>query len=280
MASSDGTCCVEGCPNAFHAKEMCKAHYDAWYRAKRRRQPTSFCSHAGCNAGLGPKNIHGFCVQHKRDVARVMQCMTCGRNFTARNARKRCDACLACADCGATVNHANGLGDRRCSQCLQRRRTVRDMARAIRTLRSGIIRTERAQQRVQRAAVTLPSRRCIHCDTEFAPRVATQKYCCRQHMQSFLAHNANARRRARKTKAFRAIVYRRQIAIRDGWRCQICHKRIDPTRVFPHPLSFSLDHILPLAAGGTHEPANVQAAHFLCNSTKGEGGQDQLRLIG
>jgi 5-methylcytosine-specific restriction endonuclease McrA len=30
-----------------------------------------------------------------------------------------------------------------------------------------------------------------------------------------------------------------------------------------------MDHIVPFAAGGTHEPANVQLAHRVCNSRKG-----------
>jgi len=36
----------------------------------------------------------------------------------------------------------------------------------------------------------------------------------------------------------------------------------------PHPLSMSIDHIIPLSRGGTHEPDNVQLAHFICNSIK------------
>jgi 5-methylcytosine-specific restriction endonuclease McrA len=34
-------------------------------------------------------------------------------------------------------------------------------------------------------------------------------------------------------------------------------------------MSPTIDHILPLARGGTHEPSNVQAAHFGCNAAKG-----------
>ena len=38
---------------------------------------------------------------------------------------------------------------------------------------------------------------------------------------------------------------------------------------------------VPLADGGTHEPANVQCAHYLCNSVKSDGAaNDQLRLVG
>ncbi|MFF4392380.1 HNH endonuclease [Streptomyces sp. NPDC001552] len=75
-------------------------------------------------------------------------------------------------------------------------------------------------------------------------------------------------RRARQRTAFVAPVSRVRIFERDDWICQLCHKALDPSALVPDPLAPTLDHITPLANGGTHEPANVQAAHFLCNSTK------------
>ena len=88
------------------------------------------------------------------------------------------------------------------------------------------------------------------------------------------------KRRAVKRNAFVANVNRRDIYERDNWTCQLCHKKVDPTKKVPHPKAPTIDHIVPLAAGGSHEPANAQCAHFLCNATKGDRGTDQLRLIG
>jgi len=76
-------------------------------------------------------------------------------------------------------------------------------------------------------------------------------------------------------------VWRAQVFARDGGRCQICGRKARMTAVVPHPLAPVLDHIIPLAAGGTHEPRNVQLAHFICNSRKRETpAGDQLRLMG
>lgn len=75
------------------------------------------------------------------------------------------------------------------------------------------------------------------------------------------------------------MVYRSKIFERDGWRCQLCRKPVRRTAVVPHPLAPTLDHIVPLAAGGLHEPANVQTAHFICNSVRGAGGVAQLRAF-
>lgn len=67
-------------------------------------------------------------------------------------------------------------------------------------------------------------------------------------------------------------VERGAIFERDGWVCGLCGKSIDPGLVFPHPLSATVDHIVPLSAGGAHSPENVQAAHLTCNARKGNRG--------
>jgi 5-methylcytosine-specific restriction endonuclease McrA len=52
------------------------------------------------------------------------------------------------------------------------------------------------------------------------------------------------------------------------------------TASVPHPMAPTIDHIVPLSKGGTHEPINCRTAHFLCNSTKGDRlAGDQLILF-
>jgi 5-methylcytosine-specific restriction endonuclease McrA len=89
------------------------------------------------------------------------------------------------------------------------------------------------------------------------------------------------RRRAVKRNAYVADVWRVRIFERDHWKCQLCGKRVARTKAVPHPRAPVVDHVIPLAKGGTHEPANAQCAHFICNSVKGDrSANDQLRLIG
>ena len=53
------------------------------------------------------------------------------------------------------------------------------------------------------------------------------------------------------------------------------------TKAVPHPRAPTVDHVVPIAEGGDDTRANVQLAHFLCNSTKSNGGGvEQLALIG
>lgn len=93
--------------------------------------------------------------------------------------------------------------------------------------------------------------------------------------------DARDRRRARQRSAFVAPVSRFEVFSRDAYRCHICWKQTDPSKVVPHPRAPTIDHVIPLARGGTHEPANVATACFRCNSLKGDrGGGEQLALLG
>lgn len=51
--------------------------------------------------------------------------------------------------------------------------------------------------------------------------------------------------------------------------CGICREPLDPAIKFPDQMCMSVDHIVPLSKGGTHEQSNVQWAHLVCNKRKG-----------
>lgn len=72
------------------------------------------------------------------------------------------------------------------------------------------------------------------------------------------------------------------VAKRDKWQCQLCGKKVNSGLVYPHPMSWSLDHVIPIARGGEHSYANTQLAHLLCNSRKHATIREpqQLALIG
>ncbi len=56
---------------------------------------------------------------------------------------------------------------------------------------------------------------------------------------------------------------------RDQWLCQICGGEIDRNSKWPKPYAPSLDHVVPVSQGGTHEIFNLQATHLACNLSKG-----------
>lgn len=53
--------------------------------------------------------------------------------------------------------------------------------------------------------------------------------------------------------------------------CGICGKPVDFGFKFPHPLSPTVDHIIPVAKGGhPSDMSNLQLAHFTCNRQKSD----------
>ena len=126
------------------------------------------------------------------------------------------------------------------------------------------------------------SARCAGCGQWFVSDMYRRRgrdhaiYCTRK----CKSHAAGDRRRARKSDAYVADVWRHKVYESDGWRCHICGKKVRRTATVPHPMAPTIDHVIPLADGGTHEPANCRTAHFMCNSVKGNrGGGEQMLLI-
>jgi len=69
-------------------------------------------------------------------------------------------------------------------------------------------------------------------------------------------------RRSRASKA--ATKLRDVVVARDGGVCGLCGEVVSDE-------ALSIDHIVPVARGGTDELDNLQVAHRLCNSRKGAG---------
>lgn len=60
--------------------------------------------------------------------------------------------------------------------------------------------------------------------------------------------------------------------------CAICGGRVDRSLKWPHPLSPSVDEILPVSKGGSpYDKDNVQLAHLVCNERRQARPMQQAR---
>lgn len=67
----------------------------------------------------------------------------------------------------------------------------------------------------------------------------------------------------RRREANRAVYrLRNAVLARDGYVCGICGEVV-------HEQDLSIDHIVPISAGGSDDIANLQPSHKVCNSRKG-----------
>ncbi len=79
------------------------------------------------------------------------------------------------------------------------------------------------------------------------------------HPELFTEHEN--RRRARKFAAAIEKIDRREIYERDGGHCHICSGSVSFREM-------ELDHVIPLARGGSHTRGNLKVAHKICNRRK------------
>jgi 5-methylcytosine-specific restriction endonuclease McrA len=139
----------------------------------------------------------------------------------------------------------------------------------------------RASARLRERRGTTFATHCHYCNAKFdrpRQRAKTPNRCdeCkkdrhRAYIRAYYAKQPRGYdhvRRARKMglgyERFKVV----EIFERDGWKCGICRRPILRRLRYPHSMSASLDHKVPLSKGGHHSRLNTQASHLRCNLRK------------
>jgi hypothetical protein len=208
--------------------------------AKRLRVPTSLYPCAICNTVYRRKN------KNQRTCSRA-----CGH--TLRYGPTRCKVTWrTCRICSSAYT---ARGRRRCS-CPS----------------NGYVKVGPVER-------TVP---CTDCGATFTYTQVRRKltFCptCTTRRAKDNRIHANHTRRLRLATTERERISFKAVAERDGWRCGLCHKAVDPTLTYPHPHSSSLDHVVPIVHGGTHTYSNIQLSHLTCNLRKQAHVPDQQQL--
>lgn len=133
---------------------------------------------------------------------------------------------------------------------------------------------------VHRAKVVeISYRECRECGAPFTWYAELSKDFCGQ-VCSARAHHRDRRHRERMAGVgLSGSITLREVAERDGWRCHLCGKKVPDRPSAVNPLDPTIDHLIPLSAGGEHVPENVALAHRRCNSIRQHTGPAQLRLV-
>lgn len=72
-----------------------------------------------------------------------------------------------------------------------------------------------------------------------------------------------------RSRRLGAQAHRLAIFERGEWTCGICGDSIDPDLPGTDPNGATMDHIVPVSAGGMDDDDNLQPAHRRCNEAKG-----------
>lgn len=123
---------------------------------------------------------------------------------------------------------------------------------------------------------------CIGCGATFTQSRKRQRTCgedCDLEIKRRHRRVAKSRRRARIRGREHEAIDPIRVFERDDWCCQLCHKRLRPEdRGTYKDEAPELDHVVPLAVGGSHTWGNVQLACRACNNAKGAEPAGQLGL--
>lgn len=238
-------CAVEDCPRPHKAKGLCLLHYRRKYEY--------------------PRTIKGD---------RQVTCSTCGASFLrSRDARSTycSDACRKVAKREQGAPRVCEVTYALCAQCTR-----------VFVQRRGVIYCGEGCARGARIAAYRDARSCPDCGGALAKDKQRCVPCAELHGKATRAaykktsaykDQRRQRKQARRAR-LRAVKYESvkssEIYERDGWVCGICREPVDPDVRWPDLSCASLDHVVPLAKGGPHTVDNVQLAHFMCNSLKGD----------
>lgn len=260
-------CSVDECERGSVSRGFCDKHYRRW---KKRGDPTittpalrGDCSIDGC---YGAHSARGFCPAHyqawlRKNGGRISDHAPCSVDNCAK---VRTHALY----CRSHYQFSRKYGDplyeapptptsKTCTAC------------------NETFPLDSFDRRKDRGGMGVMSR-CKPCSRR---RVQEAHHSNREaynaYQRKWASENRDKRsaveavQRARRLGVDAQKVDRLEIFERDGWVCQMCFEPVDKTLKFPHPMSATWDHIMPVSKGGAHSPENLRLAHWHENKAKG-----------
>lgn len=199
-------------------------------------------------------------------------CIICGRPFKTTLPHQ-----LTCSkEC--SVEHSHGRKRRTPEQEHERyiRRKYGTEAKRIEYLEEKERQAER--DRIKRAEAQKAEKKsrmlhkgCVVCGKEFETYNPKQRTCCAECSRKL--RNARKQRRIPQSQMIDKDITLEALFKRDSGVCYLCGGQCDwadKNGQIVGDMYPSIDHVIPVAAGGLHSWSNVRLAHFRCNVNKSD----------
>lgn len=214
------------------------------------------------------------------------------------------DKSVKCRKCGREFErsaHWLRYGNPFCPECekdaaLERKRirSIQIKARSIAREKEKLERNPRglSSYQLKREALLDVPHICEVCGTTYTARDRINNENFKYNIDTGCCSNVCAKKRTRRRQrengypknhlqrarrygcVYDSSVTLKKLIERDGLRCAICGELCDQNdnkwSQYFGPKSPTIDHIQPLSQGGSHTWDNVQIAHAICNSIKGD----------
>ena len=228
--------------------KTCSKACSQWFRCGKNpgQKPPAFES-TSC-----PQCATVFTMSHDRKKFCSTSCAYKART-TPRFSKVRFLFCLECS----TAFRAQRANSKRCSEECQR----------AHDLRKG-----RNDYRLYYEPIKAHDSICTDCAAVFTQKHGATKRCEQCLRARHKAKTRDYRHRRRASMQNNGPVERidsLKVYARDGWQCYLCQQPVPADAHYLDPRSPTLDHVVPIARGGTHTLANVKLAHRSCNTLKG-----------
>lgn len=254
------------------------------------------CEHCGAEYRTGaPKQKYcGSKCQHMvQSIQRKAyhRCKQCGKRFLHRtNKNKNIFCSRDCAFQWKRDNPKNGFPSSKiyfhqCLICGKTFITSRYATLCSDECRIIYNRNKARESSIRRDKRDRSPRACKTCGVLFVPeygdrrRVLCSTKCSAKYIDKKGKAIYKAKRRARKHGVTYERIDPNKILQRDKWKCQLCGiKTPRSKRGTIEDDAPEMDHIIPLALGGTHTYFNLQCTCRKCNIEKGATMKGQLCL--
>lgn len=226
-----------------------------------------------------------------RRMARVRDAI--GESFEVVRETRKDLFLLRCRECGHEFERFVDLHCKtECPECQRRESEQRETERKMASMRRSIIRAFRtflrSKEREEREREFLDTVHvCKECGREFTLRelrednpwnfTSKPTFCCTSCRNRWHRREGRHRRRERGEQKGYGDVSLLALEERDNHTCYLCGTktdrsdyRVDESGNFIAGPSYpSIDHVVPLSKGGTHDMSNVRLACCRCNAIKG-----------
>ncbi len=244
------TCTMPECERKHLAKGMCKMHY---YRVNRKPEPIRYIPSTCTECGVDYQGSRG---------AWTTLCPPCARRIAGL--KRRTETPKVRKPKQAIKCKVSFINCKECANVFASRTKARIYC-STPCLYAGNLKDKRDDY-----AANL-SKACRDCGVDITS-LPWSRLCpkCRRVIDTEAHRAGQQRRRARLRGVEHESIIARQIYEHDDWTCGICGLPVDQALTYPHKMSASLDHVIPIARGGTHTKGNVQCSHLVCNVLKGD----------
>lgn len=195
---------------------------------------------------------------HRRKKTVEKVCEQCGDSFAARvDQIKRGGGKFCSIKCGNTFKSHS---QQRYIDGSEKREALQSRWREFGkqgSVRWRALRRARAALELSGGKRVFVNGPCLVCKEEFTAAGVSARYCSRECRELNLPDKFGA-----------SWLDRMWLYARDEWMCHLCGLDVAYGVDVDDPRAATLDHLVPQAAGGSHDFENLRTCHSLCNSIR------------